>query len=552
MLLQASGGARMQEGILSLMQMAKTVAALERLRDAGLPFISVLLHPTTGGVAASFALLGDVNIAEPGALIGFAGPRVIESTIRQKLPEGFQRSEFLLAHGMVDRIVSRLDMKREIAAILGHFMGRHTRPTRRGLRSLPPPPIDTRTDTRRTGAEPVATLRDALGRLYARIPLGMRLGLEPMREACARSGTSRARVRVGARRRDERQGQRLRDGRVDRARRRAAGRASTRRLTCAASPSGSAIDGEPIADDALAALLARVLDEAPDLSFFETATLAAFLAFRDAGVDLAMIEVGIGGRLDATNVIPSAARSGDHAHRPRPHRSPRAHAGRHRAREGRHRQARARRRPGTDARATSAPPSTTSSRERGGTTSVAEAAPPPACWASPGTTSARTRAIAAVLASRIGASDAAIARGLASVRWPGRLERIGPYLLDAAHNPDGALSLAAYLRSLGIPRERTRWSSARSPKRRGCPMLETLAPLAATRIYVAPQTSRSAVDPLWSRTRAAGRSRPMSTPRSPPPGRTTGRLVVVAGSIFLVGAARSRLLGLPSDPPVAL
>jgi acetyl-CoA carboxylase carboxyl transferase subunit beta len=121
-LLQASGGARMQEGILSLMQMAKTVAALERLKDATLPFISVLLNPTTGGVAASFALLGDVNLAEPGALIGFAGPRVIENTIRQTLPEGFQRSEFLLAHGMVDRIVSRLEMKREIATILGHLM----------------------------------------------------------------------------------------------------------------------------------------------------------------------------------------------------------------------------------------------------------------------------------------------------------------------------------------------------------------------------------------------------------------------------------------------
>ena len=112
----------MQEGILSLMQMAKTVAALERLKDARLPFLSVLLHPTTGGVAASFALLGDVNLAEPGALIGFAGPRVIESTIRQKLPEGFQRSEFLLAHGMVDRIVSRLDMKREITGILQHLL----------------------------------------------------------------------------------------------------------------------------------------------------------------------------------------------------------------------------------------------------------------------------------------------------------------------------------------------------------------------------------------------------------------------------------------------
>lgn len=118
-LLQASGGARMQEGILSLMQMAKTVAALDRHHAARLPFISVLLHPTTGGVAASFALLGDVNLAEPKALIGFAGPRVIESTLRQKLPAGFQRSEFLLAHGMVDRIVSRLDMRREISTLVG-------------------------------------------------------------------------------------------------------------------------------------------------------------------------------------------------------------------------------------------------------------------------------------------------------------------------------------------------------------------------------------------------------------------------------------------------
>jgi acetyl-CoA carboxylase carboxyl transferase subunit beta len=123
-LLHASGGARMQEGILSLMQMAKTVAALQRVKDAALPFISVLLHPTTGGVAASFALLGDVNLAEPGALIGFAGPRVIEQTIRQKLPEGFQRSEFLLAHGMIDRIASRLEMKRDIAMILDHLVGR--------------------------------------------------------------------------------------------------------------------------------------------------------------------------------------------------------------------------------------------------------------------------------------------------------------------------------------------------------------------------------------------------------------------------------------------
>jgi acetyl-CoA carboxylase carboxyl transferase subunit beta len=114
----ASGGARMQEGILSLMQMAKTTAALARLKEAGLPYISVLLHPTTGGVAASFATLGDVILAEPKALIGFAGPRVIEQTIRQKLPEGFQRSEFLLQHGMVDAIVKRPEMKTTLARLV--------------------------------------------------------------------------------------------------------------------------------------------------------------------------------------------------------------------------------------------------------------------------------------------------------------------------------------------------------------------------------------------------------------------------------------------------
>jgi acetyl-CoA carboxylase carboxyl transferase subunit beta len=112
----------MQEGILSLMQMAKTTAALARLKEAGLPYLSVLLHPTTGGVAASFAMLGDVILAEPKALIGFAGPRVIEQTIRQKLPEGFQRSEFLLAHGMVDVIVVRKELRArlgELIALLG-------------------------------------------------------------------------------------------------------------------------------------------------------------------------------------------------------------------------------------------------------------------------------------------------------------------------------------------------------------------------------------------------------------------------------------------------
>lgn len=114
----ASGGARMQEGILSLMQMAKTCAALSHMRKEGVPFISILTHPTTGGVAASFATLGDVNIGEPQALIGFAGPRVIEQTIREKLPEGFQRSEYLLEHGMLDMICHRDAMRPKVASIL--------------------------------------------------------------------------------------------------------------------------------------------------------------------------------------------------------------------------------------------------------------------------------------------------------------------------------------------------------------------------------------------------------------------------------------------------
>ena len=114
----ASGGARMMEGVVSLMQMAKISAALARLDTARIPYISVLTDPTTGGVTASYAMLGDLNIAEPGALIGFAGPRVIEQTIRQKLPEGFQTSEFLLQHGMLDAVVHRKDMKSYIARAL--------------------------------------------------------------------------------------------------------------------------------------------------------------------------------------------------------------------------------------------------------------------------------------------------------------------------------------------------------------------------------------------------------------------------------------------------
>jgi acetyl-CoA carboxylase carboxyl transferase subunit beta len=121
-IISSSGGARMMEGTISLMQLAKVAAALAHLDEVRLPFISVLTDPTTGGVTASYAMLGDINIAEPGALIGFAGPRVIEQTIRQKLPKGFQTSEFLLEHGFLDAVVHRKDLKTYISSALDFFL----------------------------------------------------------------------------------------------------------------------------------------------------------------------------------------------------------------------------------------------------------------------------------------------------------------------------------------------------------------------------------------------------------------------------------------------
>ncbi|MFQ5483662.1 MAG: acetyl-CoA carboxylase carboxyltransferase subunit beta, partial [Nitrospinaceae bacterium] len=127
-IVSCSGGARMQEGIFSLMQMAKTATALQHLAEHHLPFISILTDPTTGGVSASFAFLGDVILAEPGALIGFAGPRVIEQTIKQKLPEGFQRAEFLLEHGLIDQVVHRRELRETVSKILSLLRDRPIQP----------------------------------------------------------------------------------------------------------------------------------------------------------------------------------------------------------------------------------------------------------------------------------------------------------------------------------------------------------------------------------------------------------------------------------------
>ncbi|MFH1143836.1 MAG: acetyl-CoA carboxylase, carboxyltransferase subunit beta [Candidatus Eisenbacteria bacterium] len=141
-IVSSSGGARMQEGILSLMQMAKTCAELARLREAGLPYISILSDPTTGGVSASYAMLGDVIVAEPRALIGFAGPRVIRETIGQELPAGFQRAEFMLEHGFVDLIVARHEMRKVLGILLRHFIDSRAAARRRALPGAPDAPVN--------------------------------------------------------------------------------------------------------------------------------------------------------------------------------------------------------------------------------------------------------------------------------------------------------------------------------------------------------------------------------------------------------------------------
>ena len=193
-IVSCSGGARMMEGALSLMQMAKISAALARLDRARLPYISLLTDPTTGGVTASFAMLGDVNIAEPKALIGFAGPRVIEQTIRQQLPEGFQRSEFLLDHGMLDMVVDRRELKDVITRVL-RFGG-----------VTPKPAVDRAGADRAAAASAGELITTAVEYLFSLERLGMKFGLENIIDALRRTRTSGAGLPVNPRRRHQRQG----------------------------------------------------------------------------------------------------------------------------------------------------------------------------------------------------------------------------------------------------------------------------------------------------------------------------------------------------------
>ena len=284
LIFSASGGARMQEGVLSLMQMAKTSAALGRLREAGLPYLSILLHPTTGGVAASFAMLGDVILAEPKALIGFAGARVIQNTIRQRLPPGFQRAEFLLEHGFLDAIVPRqrdarrpwrgscASSARGPVAGVGRASATEIRPRAT--------PICWRASTarrRRWASTWVSSrVRTALARLgdpqrrFAAVQIAGTNGkgsTAAMTEAILRAAGLRTGLYTSP---------------------------HLARFTERIRVAGREVDG-----DRLAALDARVVATGVPLTYFEIATALGFLAFAEEAVDMAVLETGLGGRLDA-------------------------------------------------------------------------------------------------------------------------------------------------------------------------------------------------------------------------------------------------------------
>jgi dihydrofolate synthase/folylpolyglutamate synthase len=396
-----------------------------------------------------------------------------------------------------------------------------------------------------------SSLVDVLTRQYARIPLGMRLGLEPMREACARTGHPERALRVvhvaGT------NGKGSVCAMVE-----AMARAAGMKTGLYTSPhlcrfaERIRLGGEPVTDEALAAVLGRALDDGPDLSFFETATLAAFLAFREAQVDLAVVEVGLGGRLDATNVIPTPAAAAitrialDHTDRLG---STLPEIAREKAGIAK---------PGLDLLLGPMPDEVRAAIDEvahaaGATTSMVTDAAADVDLALAGEHQRANAAIASELARRVGVPAAAIATGLETVRWPGRLERIGDVLLDGAHNPDGARALAAYVQGLGVAPERTSLVFGALADKDWPAMLDVLAPLASRRVYVAPESAaRSAVDPAAMAAQRAGRIAASMEDALRLAREGSPDLVVVCGSLSLVGHARALLLGLPRDPPVAL
>ena len=394
-------------------------------------------------------------------------------------------------------------------------------------------------------------LPEALEALYARIPLGMRLGLDPMRAACARTAHPERGLHVvhvaGT------NGKGSVCAMVE-----SIARAARMRTGLYTSPhlcrfaERIRIGGEPVTDLILADLLARALDAGPDLSFFETATLAAFLAFRDARVDVAIVEVGLGGRLDATNVVPCPAAAAitrialDHTDR----------LGTTLIEIAREKAGIAK--PGLDILVGQMPPEVRAAIDEvaascGATTTEVD---PDIVLPSVGLEGAHQRdnaRIAAELGERIGASRAAVDEGIRGVRWPGRLERIGDVLLDGAHNVDGAEALTAHVGTLGLPPDRVALVFGALADKDWGPMLDTLAPIASRRIYVpAFGASRAAADPGAMAARQPGTvcasvEEALETAASWDPS-----LTVVCGSLLTVGQARARLLGLPRDPPVAL
>jgi dihydrofolate synthase/folylpolyglutamate synthase len=396
-----------------------------------------------------------------------------------------------------------------------------------------------------TGAAP---LIGALEDLYRRIPLGMRLGLEPMRDACARMGhPERSFTAVHIAGTNGKGSVCAMVESIARARGLRTGLYTSPHLCRFAER--IRIDGEPISDPQLADLLARALHDAPDLSFFEAATLTAFLAFRQAAVDVGILEVGMGGRLDATNVLPKVTAAAitrialDHADRLGP---TLVDIAREKAGIAK---------PGLDLVLGPMDPDVRRAidevaREHGATTSSIDDVRAPSRIALEGEHQVDNARIATVLGRRLGASPDAIATGMAVVRWPGRLERIGPHLLDCAHNPDGARALARYVRTLGVRPQRAKLVFGALTDKDWRGMLSELAPLAASRVFLAPRAgARAAVDPramtaLWEGETA------VSLEAALEPG--GAEVVIVAGSILLVGQARAALLGIALDPPVAL
>lgn len=402
-----------------------------------------------------------------------------------------------------------------------------------------------------------STLATALQTLDARIPLGMRFGLGPMSEACARFGHPERAFEVahiaGT------NGKGSVSALVD-----AMARADGRRVGLYTSPhlgrfaERIRIDGAPLDDEALAPLLLEVLDGAPDLSFFEAATLAAFVAFRAAKIELAVLEVGLGGRLDATNVVPPPRVGAitrialDHMNYLGP---TVVDIAREKAGIAK---------PGMPIVLGPMDPNVLRAIEE--VTAAAGATLVDAMTDEralelvararlrlAGAHQRENARVAVVVAKRLGIGEAACLAGAEAAEWPGRLERIdagdGPYLLDGAHNPDGALALAAHLASEGPV---TLVFGALADKDWPA-MIDALAPCATHRVYVAPGgrapadlqalAKRHPGDVTDTVDAALARARTLAGPAG---------LVVVAGSLFLVGEARAKLLSLPRDPPVAL